>query len=155
MWIKQGSRHRKHGWFTLSHSYFNQRCPGLLNCVSYLRDQFTSCLTSSNISTEWTLLDLATRSEIQTLPLTSGLKLGKHYLSHEPTPPFAFSAIKGVLQSIALLWMSTDNLQSSTGFYRPQQKRWQSFVLRISSRTLFDQLLNPRWMKIMLNQQLH
>ena len=33
-------------------------------------------------------------------------------------------------------------------------RRLQSSVLRISSRTLFHHLLNPRWMKIMLNQQL-
>ena len=50
-----------------------------------------------------------------------------------------------------VLWMFTENLQSSTGFYRPLQKRWLSSVLRINSWNLFHQLLNPRWMKTTLN----
>ena len=47
------------------------------------------------------------------------------------------------------------NLQSSMGFYISQQRRLRNSVLSISSRTLFHHLLNPRWMKITLNQQLH
>ena len=38
----RSSHHRKHGWFRSSHAYFDQRCPRLLNDVSYLRDQFSS-----------------------------------------------------------------------------------------------------------------
>ena len=38
----RSSHHRKHGWFRSSHANFDQRCPRLLNDVSYLRDQFSS-----------------------------------------------------------------------------------------------------------------
>ena len=128
MWIKQGSHHRKHGWFTSSHANFNQPCPGLLNGASYLRDQFTSCntlyiknnyyQTSSNINPSGDFKDDQVVRNIDSLHPGQDMELFRMFLwnrksrafSREATGPFISSSRqKSTMSGIRIVVVFVDD----------------------------------------------
>ena len=122
-------------WFTSSHAYFNQRCPGLLYGISYLRDQFTSCKINAD---KTKLMKFNARFDnYQPVPL----KIGNHLL--EEVESYCYLGIE-IHKSGSFTNARTElKKKAMRALYAMKSSVNKSKLSFRSLTTLFDGLIKP------------